>query len=134
MNGEYEYPYSRKWVFFSILLVTLSSIFVIFALSDIFLILVYVALTFILAGIFYYIKLHIYFRAHKLQPERELTKKDVIFMIILIFTFGFFLPIFSAYLIGPLIWFLMITAFISGINIPEIVLYIKYARCQKKDD
>lgn len=136
MNLKFEYPHTWKWVLFSCLLVTLSIVFVLSVLRDLFSIFMYIIFTFIFTISFFFIKIKLYSKktAQKYGMEaEEPASRRLVFFIILVLVFGVSLPFLLLLFVDPLICFLIITGFIAGINIPEIVIYIKYLKsCSDK--
>jgi hypothetical protein len=59
-----------------------------------------------------------------MEDEEPASKRYVLF-IISVLILGLSLPFLLLFFVDPLIWFLIITSFMAGINIPEIILYIK---------
>jgi hypothetical protein len=106
-------------------------VFVLFVLSDVVEILVYIMLSFIFTVFFFFVKVRLYSgnirQSYKIEDEEPVSKRFIL-LIILVLIFGISLPFLLLFLVDPLIWFLIITSFIAGINIPEIILYIKSTR------
>jgi len=62
-----------------------------------------------------------------MEDEEPASKRYVLF-IISVLILGLSLLFLLLFFVDPLIWFLIITSFMAGINIPEIILYIKSTR------
>lgn len=140
MNSEkalYEYPYSKKWVFFSCVLTVLSITFTLLALSDPISILLFFAFTFILAGIFFLLKLRLYSMKteHELGShfalEEKVPRRFFVILLLVLFV-ALFLPFLLLLILEPLSWFISITGFIAGVNIPEVFLYLYFRRGEKR--
>lgn len=134
LDLKYEYPHTKKWVIFSCVLIALSIGFVFIALNDMFSIVLYFIITFIFAVVFYFIKINLYskkssWRTTELEDEKPISGKFILF-IFLILILAVSLPFLLLLFVAPAIWFLVITAFIAGINIPEVVLYTRYVRAK----
>jgi uncharacterized membrane-anchored protein YhcB (DUF1043 family) len=106
-------------------------VFVLFVLSNVVEILVYILLSFIFTVFFFFVKVRLYSgnirQSYKTEDEEPASKRFIL-LIILVLIFGISLPFLLLFLVDPLIWFLIITSFIAGINIPEIILYINSTR------
>lgn len=128
---EFKYPHTRKWVMFSCLLIALSVVFVLFVLGDLFSILLYILFSFVFTVFFYFIKARLY-SASTRQPreneDEERGSRRYVLLIILVLILGLSLPFLLLFFVDPLIWFLIITSFMAGVNIPEIILYHKSIR------
>jgi hypothetical protein len=123
-----KYPHTRKWVLFSGLLVAFSVVFVLLVISDVVEIFLYIALSFVFTVFFYFVKIKLYSgntrQQYKTEDEEPASNRFIL-LIILILILGLSLPFLLLFVFDPLIWFLIITSFIAGVNIPEIILYIK---------
>jgi predicted membrane channel-forming protein YqfA (hemolysin III family) len=62
------------------------------------------------------------------MEDEERTSKRYVLYIILVLILGLSLPFLLLFLVDPLMWFLIITSFVAGINIPEIILYVRSAK------
>jgi hypothetical protein len=88
--------------------------------------------TSIVTGLFLSVKLYLYSKLnedvdHPLMPSIDLEGEPgsilrVIFLIILVL-FGFALPFLVLAFVDPITWFALLTGFIAGINLPELILY-----------
>ena len=125
----YEYPYSKKWVFFSCVFVALSITFTLYVSHDPISMLLFFSYTSIMAGIFFLLKLRLYVMKSQQEPrspfaeEEELPARFLYFSILVLIT-ALFVPFVLLLFLEPLSWFLSLTGFIAGINIPEIFLYL----------
>lgn len=108
-----------------------SVVFVLFVLSDVFSILLYILFSFVFTVFFFFIKVKLYSenirQPYKMEDEEPASKRYVLF-IISVLILGLSLLFLLLFFVDPLIWFLIITSFMAGINIPEIILYIKSTR------
>lgn len=124
------YPFSRRRVYFSGLLCFLSLLFMlILSEGNISVIGLYLMTTGIIGVPSYLIKIHIY--REKVEEIKSASRKDVRIWVTL-FLFSLMLlcsPFVFLYLFGPHAWLIVINGFISGVNIPEIVIYL--ISCQR---
>lgn len=129
-----KYPFSKKRVLFSCVLVATTIGFTFYALTDPFSIFLFFVYTLLLTAIFLVLKLHLYStEAEKLESphfekkyasqEKNTLKRQITVLLILLI-FALFLPFSLLLFLNPFTWFMSITGFIAGINIPEIILYI----------
>lgn len=102
-----------------------------YALSDVIAILLYIVLSFLFSVFFFFVKVKAYSKnarpQYRIENEETVSKKVVLFIILVVFL-GISLPFLLLLLVDPLIWFLIITSFIAGINIPEIIFYFRSAK------
>lgn len=127
-----RYPYSRSRVFLSAIIAALSTILALsLLLSDAILLLYYFLGTFIVAVITFFLKKRLYLLlvTENTQGENEKETKGTSWKMLLISFFmliGFIaIPLVFAGFLSAALWFIMITSFISGVSISEIVLYIQ---------
>jgi len=125
------YPYSKNRVILSAIIALLSTVFALTLLmEDIVLVLYYVLTTFVCVTITYFLKKRLYtLLTNENQAESENETKHTPWKVLLMAFFmflGFFaIPMLLAGLLSGLIWFIMITSFMSGVNISEIILYVR---------
>jgi len=126
-----RYPYTKKRVFLSAIIAAISTVFALSLLFlDAALVCYYFFSTFVAVIITYFLKKRLYpllitenQASTDNKTERSQWKMLLIAFLILIGFIG--LPLLLAgFLSGPS-WFIVITSFISGVNISEIVLYIQ---------
>lgn len=128
-KAMYEYPYSKKWVFFSCVIVALSITFTFYVSHDPISVLLFFSYTSIMAGIFFLLKLRLYVMKSRQElnspvvEEEELPARFLYFSILVLVT-ALFVPFVLLLFLEPLSWFLSLTGFVAGINIPEIFLYL----------
>jgi len=134
LRMEYEYPYSWKFIIFSIFLISASILFAIYSLNDMFLLLMYFLSVLAFSIFFFFVKLRIYSRATAKTETQEPISKRTIVILLFILIIGVSLPFLLLLFSNPVAWFLIITSFIAGINIPEILLYVIYHIYSKRDD
>lgn len=131
LNSRRErYPYSRNRALLSAIIAILATIFALIALSgDKLLVLYYFFATFIVAAVTFFMKKRLYplliTGDRQIENESEMkgtswkTLLAVFFMLV-----GFIaIPLLSARFLSASLWFIMITSFMSGVSISEIVLY-----------
>jgi len=96
--------------------------------SDVFSILLYTLFSFAFTIFFYFIKAKLYSESTPQQDETEdgehASKRYALYMILALILGLSSLFLLSLF-VDPLIWFLIITSFMTGINIPEVILYIQ---------
>jgi len=126
-----RYPYTKNRVFLSAIIVALSTILSLtLLLFDTVLVLYYFFATFIVVIISFFLKKRLYpLLITENQAEIENDTKHSPWKILLITFFMLIgsigLPLLLAGLLSGPSWFIMITSFMSGVNISEIVLYIQ---------
>lgn len=126
-----RYPYTKRRVLLSAIIAAISTVFALSLLFyDTVLVLYYFFSTFIVAIITYFLKKRLYpllITENQAKIESE-TKRSPWKMLLITFFMlvGFIgLPLLLAGLLSGPSWFIVITSFISGVNISEIVLYIQ---------
>lgn len=133
---RYIYPYSKRRVLFSCVLVIVSIIFAFLTLRDLTSVLLFCVYAFLFTTIFLVLKFYLYSKKaqEKLGPsyvQEENRSWGLPFAISLVVIAGF-LPVFFLLLLllflPPLTWFTFIVGFIAGVNIPEIILYLCFQR------
>jgi len=106
-------------------------IFVLFVLSDVFSVFLYILLSFVFTVFFYFIKVKLYSenirQPYKMGDEEPVSNRFLL-LIILLLIFGISIPFLLLFFVDSLLWFLIITSFMAGINIPEVILYINFTR------
>jgi len=140
-----EYPYSRKWVLLSCVLVAATITITLFGLTDRLSFLLFLVYTLILTTIFLVLKFYLYStkteekleslhveEERRLRGENPLKRPIVALLIALII--GLSLPFCLLLFLSPFTWFLFLTGFIAGINIPEIILYVYAQRIRKSNE
>jgi uncharacterized membrane protein len=125
----YKYPYSKKWVFFSCVIVALSVAFTLYVSHDPISMLLFISYTSIMAGIFYLLKLRIYVMKSQEELKSSVAEEEepsarLLYFLVLVLIAALFVPFVLLLFLEPLSWFLSLTGFIAGINIPEIFLYL----------
>lgn len=126
------YPYSRNRVILSAIIAILSMFLAITLLLDETSLLPYFFLsTLMVAAITFIIKRHLYplLVSEDLQSKTEKEKKLASWKILLITAFmligSILIPLLLARVLSGPAWIIMITSFMSGVSISEIVLYIQ---------
>lgn len=126
------YPYSRNRVILSAIIAILSMFLAITLLLDETSLLLYFSLsTLIVAAITFFIKKRLYplLISENLQSKTEKEKKLASWKTLLITAFmligSILIPLLLARVLSGPAWIIMITSFMSGVSISEIVLYIK---------
>ncbi|MEM3629426.1 MAG: hypothetical protein QW667_03545 [Candidatus Bathyarchaeia archaeon] len=138
MNKKFVYPYGFRWVIISLILVSLCFIFNGLVLIDeIYFFLLY---TFVVTGLFLPVKFLLYKRLdesvdHPLLPAVDLEGEPASILrtifIVIVVLLGIAFPFLILAFMDPLTWFVSLTGFIAGINLPEPILYI-YSSIGKK--
>jgi len=140
-KAVYEYPYSKKWVLVSCILVAVSLLFTFLAVIllgiDPISVLLFLAYTSIFATIFFLLKFRLYTMKTREELESRFTQEEEtpkrhLLILLLILIASVFLPFSLLLILDPINWFMSITGFIAGINIPEIVLYLYFKRTKGK--
>lgn len=132
-NAKRErYPYSRNRALLSAIIAILSTILALTVLlNDIILMPYYFFSTFIVVIITFFLKkrLYAFLTDENLQSEAENEKEGTSWKMLLVAFFmliGFIAaPLLLAGLLNPSLWFIMITSFMTGVSISEIILYIQ---------
>lgn len=150
-NKHFEYPFSKIYVFVSVFLAGLSISFatvvlmgeesVLFSFGDIsFMIpalLMYFLFTSILTLVILALKFYLYSmkwkkrgETHPLESEGKASRslwRSVLIPLLILTIAALFSPLILLALLRPLWWFISISGFIAGVNVPEIILYV-YSR------
>lgn len=126
-----QYPYSRNRVFLSAVIAMLSTIFALtLLLSDSILVLQYFFATFIVVVITFFLKRRLY--SYLVTGDQAETEDDtkrsswkilLITLLMLVGSIG--IPMLSALFLSGPVWFIMITSFITGVSISEIIIYVR---------
>lgn len=152
----FEYPFSRTWVWASVVLAGLAMAFTTFLLKDegpvglftftVHPLLLYFVFTFIFAMAILALKFYIYstkdeekLESHIFEDEEKRSKKlrwrRWSFILVLCLTVAaLFLPLFLSLFLEPLWSFIVISGFVPAVAIPEIILYIYSRRSRRKDN
>jgi hypothetical protein len=155
MNNHFEYPFSKGYVFLSAVLIGLSIFIATFILIGeepipfwigninfmIPALLLYFLFTAILSLIMLILKFHLYSirwarTVDSYSPESEETDsgsiwKSIFIPLLILIIIALSLPLILLALLRPLWWFISLSGFIAGINIPEIILYVYSRRSVK---
>jgi len=95
--------------------------------------------TLVFAAIFFVLKFRLYSMKTQEEMEGHYTggateaegaSKRYFLVLLFILVFALFLPFFLLMFLEPLSWFSFITGFVAGINIPEVVLYLRFKRAK----
>jgi len=141
-EGYFEYPYDKKWVYAS---AALSGISIAFAVSilrdDVGALLLYFAFTSFFTLIILALKFHFYSEREKkmvenysIEDEKEAPKRGWMQSLILLMVITLLVllsPLILSYLLDPLWWVIIVSGFVPGVSIPEIILFI-YSQRQLK--
>lgn len=135
LNSKRErYPYSRNRAILSAIIAILSTVLALtLLLSDTILMLYYFFATFILTTITFFMKKRLYsllmITTEDRQVETEDEMKGASWKMLLVAFFmligSIAIPLFLAALVSGPIWFIMITSFLTGVSVSEVILYLQ---------
>lgn len=126
-----QYPFSRKRVFLSAIIVILSALLALPLLSiDLFLVLYYFIGTFLFTAVTFSLKRRLYPKLDSGNAESDDDEKGLsswaTFLITFFMLIGFIaIPMLLAGLLSGPAWFIVIVSFTSGVSLSEIILYLQ---------
>lgn len=128
-----QYPYSKNRVYVSVVIFLLSLVLVVTLLEgDLFLMLYYFISTFILTAATFLLKVRLYpllteeptqTQPSKNEGEKTMWKTFLLALSMLIV--AFLIPLLLAGFLSPVVWFILLISFTSGVSISEIIFYLK---------
>ncbi|MEM2111405.1 MAG: hypothetical protein QXX08_05960 [Candidatus Bathyarchaeia archaeon] len=130
---DFEYPFSRKWVYASAFLAFLSITFTVVMLKDyLFAIILYFVFVSALTLVILAFKSRFYSKREKemrefqpIEPEEKTSIWTKSFVLLMLLTLMAFLsPLFLSFLLPPEWWIIVISGFIPAMSIPEVILYL----------
>lgn len=130
-NVDAKYPYSRNRVVLSVVIAALSTILALsLLLSDTVLVLYYSFLTAIFAAITFFLKKRLYVLLLAEEPDEneddsKRTSWKILLITFLMLVGSIGLPLLSAGLFSGSIWFTIITSFMTGVSVSEILIYFQ---------
>ncbi len=130
-NVNAKYPYSRNRVVLSVVIAALSTMLALsLLLSDTILVLYYSFLTAIFAAITFFLKKRLYVLLLAEEPDEneddsKRTSWKILLIAFLMLVGSIGLPLLSAGLFSGSIWFTVITSFMTGVSVSEILIYVQ---------
>lgn len=127
-----NYPFSKRRVYFSGLLFFLSLLFMlILSEGNVNIIGLYFITTGIIGVLSYFIKIHIYSGKAEKTEYADQRERNVLRAWVTLFLFSLILlclPFVFFYLFGSQVWLVIVNSYISGVNFPEVIIYLMYCR------
>lgn len=137
---QFVYPFSKKFVYYSIFLIGASfglMLLVILPSFDLSILMSYLLVTAIVSLFVLVIKFYLYSqKTDELVPMDSSAKEErgiPMWMMVLLIMFGLILVLIAFFLLGPLNWYIVLTSLIAGLNIPEIILYCYASRIKIRE-
>ena len=132
---DFEYPFSRKWVYASAFLSVISITLTVVMLRDyLFAIILYFVFIFALTLVILAFKSHFYsakekeireFQPMEIEEETRASIWTKSFVLLMLLTLLAFLsPLFLSFILPPEWWIIVISGFIPGMSLPEVILYL----------
>lgn len=141
-EGYFEYPFGKNWVIASAVMSGISIVFAIAILgADAFALFLYFLFTCSLILVVLVLKFHYYSTRNEEMPEEYSSEGEEQvpeghwkrnFVILLILTaVALISPLIFSLILDPLWWIIIISGFVPGVSIPEVILYLYSRRSTK---
>jgi hypothetical protein len=141
-EGYFEYPFGKNWVIASAVMSAIAIAFAIAVLgSDAFGISLYFLFTCSLTLVVLVLKFQYYSTRKEEIPEEYSSggeeqasedhwKRSFVILLIVI-AIALISPLIFSYILDPMWWIIIISGFVPGVSIPEVILYLYSRRSAK---